>query len=263
MATEKPMSSRLAGMKFMARYVAGAGPSQKSEPAIPEGPPNKRARYSSGYNQSSPATPSADQLAINAAQAEVDERRSIAIDRQAAEAGETRWELSVRDVLPRAHQELRVVHAGFAELDSGDVDEGEEDDAGYRAKTVPGRMTFGKKPPTPKRARSDSSSEEEDDEDDGDSDDSNEDPADTLIRQAQREAARRAREDRHAKKRAATAESDRLAEKRRKKDVNLNRVTSISNAGASPSGRSNNNQVKCFGCGGKHKRFDCPKAGRR
>jgi hypothetical protein len=158
MAPEKPMSDRLAGMKvrnspdfiyttisnclqFMARFVASESP--KSEPATPEGRPNKRARYSNGWGNSTPSTPSADQLAIEAFAAKEEEKRSRAIDRQAAEAGETRWELSVRDVVPKA-QELRVVHAGFAELDAANAGFESSEDETTTARRVPGRMFFGK-----------------------------------------------------------------------------------------------------------------------
>jgi hypothetical protein len=125
----------------MARFVASESP--KSGPSTPEGRPNKRARYSNGWQDSSPSTPSADQLAIDAFAAKEEEKRSQAIDRQAAEAGETRWELSVRDVVPSA-QELRIVHAGFAELDSANPGFESSDDDAVNVKRVPGRMVFGK-----------------------------------------------------------------------------------------------------------------------
>lgn len=125
----------------MARFVASESP--KAEPLTPEGRPNKRPRYSNGLGDSSPSTPSADQRAINAFAAKEEEKRIQAIARQAAEAGETRWELSVRDLPPKA-QELRIVSAGFAELDSANAGYESSDDEAIPTNKVPGRMMFGK-----------------------------------------------------------------------------------------------------------------------
>ncbi|TID13412.1 hypothetical protein E2P81_ATG11635 [Venturia nashicola] len=213
MAQEKAMSSRLLTMKFMQR-AANASP--KSTPSTPDGPPSKRQRLSYGSN-ASPATPSSDQRAIQAALAEEEMKRSVAVERQAAEAGESRWVLSVQQpkIAPPAFQ---IVQASFAELDStvsdDDQEEGEYNDS-PAGKTVAGRMSFGK---VAKPASVDSS-EEEDSSDDEDEDD---DSATAMIKEARRAAAQKLRAARKAKKDAERAKLQRFASDRRSKEVNLN-----------------------------------------
>jgi hypothetical protein len=113
-----------------------------SEPTTPDGRSAKRVRLSNGsYGNSSP---SSDQLAIQAALAQEEQKRSHAIERQAEEAGETRWVLSERNMGPPAPK-LQIVHAGFAELDDAAAN-GEEDEVELPAqlRQVAGRMSFGK-----------------------------------------------------------------------------------------------------------------------
>jgi len=117
-----------------------------STPSTPEGPPSKRSRLSYGSN-ASPTTPSSDLRAVQAALAEEELKRNIAVERQAAEAGETRWMLSVREP-ERTAPKFRVVQASFADIDSisprEDLEEGEYDDESQTEKKVAGRMSFGK-----------------------------------------------------------------------------------------------------------------------
>lgn len=71
------------------------------------------------------------------------------------------------------------------------------------------------------------------------------------------------RAERKAKRKSDAAESARLAESRRKKEVNLNKVTSISGAGGG-SGRSTPSSVICHACGKKgHIKAECPDSGLR
>lgn len=106
-------------MKFMQR--AAASPTSPS-PSTPEEPPNKRRKKG---GDSSPSTFSvdalADQKAVQKALAEEEAIRQVALERQAAEAGDTRWVLSFEDdnrlaVSPTLA--LRVVQTGYANLDS-------------------------------------------------------------------------------------------------------------------------------------------------
>ena len=117
-----------------------------STPSTPAGPPSKRQRLSIG--SSSPATPSSDYEAVQAALAAEELKRVQAIERQAAEAGETRWVLSFRD--PEESGEgkgrepaLKVVSAGFAVIDAVGDGELSEEEEGVR-RTVGGRRRFGK-----------------------------------------------------------------------------------------------------------------------
>lgn len=115
-------------------------------PSTPAGPPSKRQRLSTG--SSFPTTTSSDYEAVRAALAAEELKRAQAIERQAAEAGETRWVLSFRG--PEESGEgkgrepaLKVVSAGFAVIDAvGDGELSKEEEGVGR--TVGGRRRFGK-----------------------------------------------------------------------------------------------------------------------
>lgn len=216
-----------------------ANASPQSTPSTPDGPPSKRQRLSYGSN-ASPATPSSDQRAIQAALAEEEMKRSVAVERQAAEAGESRWMLSVQQpkIAPPA---FHTVQASFAEIDStvsdDDQEEGEHTDS-PAGKRVPGRMSFGKvrsnhprddpghgqsiksyKFPQVAKPATEESSEEENSSDEEDEDD---DPATAMIKEARRAAAQKLRAERKAKKNAEHAKLQRFANDRRSRVVNLN-----------------------------------------
>lgn len=104
---------------------------------------------------------------------------------------------------------------------------------------------------------SDSSSEDEDDNDSEDEAEDNEDPASELIRTSRKQAADDAKAERKAKKRAEKAELEKLARKRKKNEVNLNGLTSLSGRAAPAFNGA------CFNCGGPHHKKDCPQSSRR
>ncbi len=88
-----------------------------------------------------------------------------------------------------------------------------------------------------------------------DSDDNSDDPTSAMIIASRQEAADRAKAERKAKKRAAKAELEELAKKRRKEVVNLNGLTNLS-------GKQDRKQqappgVNCYTCGGPHFKKDC------
>ncbi len=107
-----------------------------------------------------------------------------------------------------------------------------------------------------------SSSEDESREDDGDdTNDIDDDPTGTneLLRASKVEATQRMKAERKAQRKAAKAEATRLAEKRKSKEVKLNKLGSISNGGSGM-----NQNIECFRCGGKgHKKDDCPQPRRK
>ncbi|KAK8162363.1 hypothetical protein IWX90DRAFT_487165 [Phyllosticta citrichinensis] len=242
-------SNRLLSMKFMQRAAASHNTTPKS-PSTPSGPPTKRQRTSAA---SSPATPT-DYDAVQAAVAAEEAKRAAAMERQAAEAGETRWVLSFMEPEKESRQKgsLNVVSAGYADLDNanGDDDEDDEDDVPQVR-----RMTFGKRPPPP-APDNDSGSDSESDSSEADED---EDPTAAMIREQRKEAARAKRKE---KKEAEAAKISQFAAGRKKKEVNLNRLKSISGGANNQRGASNN--VDCFGCGKKgHIKSDCPNTKRR
>ena len=73
-----------------------------------------------------------------------------------------------------------------------------------------------------------------------------------MIRQTREETVNRAKAERKAKREAEKVKVAKLAERRRSKEVNVNRLTSIS-------GGAGRNEVVCHACGQKgHMRKDCP-----
>ena len=176
--------------QFMQR---GTASSPSSAASTPSGPPSKRKRLD--YAISAPATPSTP--------SEFDElHQQSVIEKQAADAGESRWVLNVKDVQPVVSSGFNIVQASWADIDSTrDVDEGEifDDDT----QDFTGRKRFGKppvKPDTPiigrKRTHKASSL---DSNESGSEDDSDQvyDPTEELIKQERRAAAAKAREGRN------------------------------------------------------------------
>jgi len=116
-----------------------------SPPTTPSGPPSKKQRLSTG---SSPATPSADAQAVHEALAAEEQKRQEAIDRQAANAGETKWVLSYQDQKPKYKQSpMRIVSAGFSSIDAAGparmAAEDEEEDS-VVGSNYQGRKSFGR-----------------------------------------------------------------------------------------------------------------------
>lgn len=116
---------------------AAASPS--STPSTPDGPPSKRQRLSTGSHNSL-RTPDYGE-AVQAAIAAEELKREQALEKAAADAGETRWVLSFRDEDNSGKGMLRVVSKGFAEIDR---DEGWEASEEEEKPMVGGRMSFGK-----------------------------------------------------------------------------------------------------------------------
>ena len=83
---------------------------------------------------------------MQAAVAEEERKRQQALERQAAEKGETKWVLSVRESRSKTQgQGLRVSTAGLAEIDELDRDnDSEEGDSEEERKVTRGRMRYGK-----------------------------------------------------------------------------------------------------------------------
>ncbi|MCJ1357563.1 MAG: hypothetical protein MMC33_007559 [Icmadophila ericetorum] len=233
----KAMSSRLMTMKFMQRAAA-------SSPITTSTPDRHSSRGQNSPGYSSQGTPIADILAIRSVVAAEEAKRQVAIDRAAAEAGETKWILSVQEAPTHGEKkELHVVSAGFEDIDNAD---GTLDSSIENLRpTVIGRRSFGKfnraleksKRPHSLSDSSDSSNskveassaEDEDDEDLSEG----EIGAQTSIRREREANLQRIKAQRKAEKKAAKAEARRLAEERQNKVVNLNKLTSISNSGYS------------------------------
>lgn len=139
------MSSRLLTMKFMQRGAA----SPNSSPTTPSEPPSKKQRLSNGSYASTPSsTPRSDAQAIEEALAAEEQRRTEALEREAADRGETKWYLSFKEPqTPAQESPLRIVPAGYSTLDAAahskerPSDDDVEIDVPLQAK---GRRSFGK-----------------------------------------------------------------------------------------------------------------------
>lgn len=140
----KAMSSRLLTMKFMQR--ASASPS--SAPSTPSEPPSKKQRTSNGsYNRPSPSTPRTDAQVVQEALASAERKRSEALDQEAADRGETKWYLSVKQPQTRAQEApLQIMSAGYSMLDSTGIAterSSDEDEIELPRPTFTGRRSFG------------------------------------------------------------------------------------------------------------------------
>src|SRR5271156_330941 len=89
----KTMSSKLLTMKFMQRAAAS---SPIPTPSTPDQPPPKRQRIGDSTPPSLDPGSVADQRAVQAALAAEEAKRQIALERQAADAGDTRWVLTFK-----------------------------------------------------------------------------------------------------------------------------------------------------------------------
>lgn len=261
----KPMSSRLMTMKFMQRAAASTSPSTpQSQSHTLDTLPSKRQKVSAAT--SSIPTPTSDLQLIQVALTKEEEKKEKAINRLAEEAGETKWVLStVNGEKGNGVGGLRVANAGYSEIDQ----------EAWRP-AVSGRRSFGKfnqeleKRQDGAAGTSSSSSETETEASEEDGEDSD-DPAGTreLIRVAKENAMRRADDERYQRKQQRRAEKDelaRLVEKRRSKEVKLNRLSSISGVGGGGGkpGGSGKQDIECYSCGEKgHVKRDCPQRGKR
>lgn len=135
----------------MQRAAASAPTSSPTTPTPDEPSPKRQKRDA----ESSPSTPSADLRAIQAALAAEEAKREEALERQAAEAGETKWFLSFRPeerdggvgALSNGDKNgrgaLRVMSAGYSGLDRYDVST-DQDEGDFRPAAVVGRRSFGR-----------------------------------------------------------------------------------------------------------------------
>lgn len=144
----KAMSSRLLTMKFMQRAAA----SSPLSPSTPDQPSAKRQRTDS---IASPLTAFdvnalADEKAVEIALATEEAKRQIALDKQAAEAGDTRWVLNFEQNGQRGsgtRDSLRVQPASFAAIDRSAVSAPKviyEKDDSLDQPVMAGRRSFGK-----------------------------------------------------------------------------------------------------------------------
>lgn len=253
-------------MKFMQRAANTPLPRSPDEPS-----PKRRKTDSVASPITFNVDALADRTAIQAAIAVEEAKREAALEKQAAEAGDTRWVLSFEDqkqlsTLPS--MVLHVVPTGFAHLDASPSQAKYVEDLEDKPLVV-GRRSFGKfnrvleKQQNPS-VESSSDSESEDDDDENSERDDEYDPMSEMIKAERKQVAERAKNERREKKRAGIADLEKLAKRRKKENpsINLNKLTSLSGTNQTrpvqpPAG------MECYNCGGNHFRRDCPNAGKR
>ncbi|KAL2130540.1 hypothetical protein VTI74DRAFT_6261 [Chaetomium olivicolor] len=289
-STPKTMSSRLMTMKFMQRgAAASAAASGTSEPNSPASPRSdndgsaKRRKFShtptSAAATSPASTPLYDQQAIQAALEEEEKKRQAAIEKRAAELGDSHWVLEGAAAAARpksgARPLLNVVQVGFAQIDyagAGGSGHGDDDPFDMGAGSVAGQTQLRrfnmKKSKAVKKEEDESSSSESGSDSGSGLDEDSEGEISTPPANAEHSRGRRDTIGEAERKRARSSISQRreeerkkaqlLAGKRRKKEIKLNQLTSISGAGSQafqkPSGG-----LTCHGCGKPgHKVAECP-----
>ena len=238
------MSNQLLTMKFMQRASATGGASPGDEP------PTKRSRLSR-YSASSVPSPRTDSQAVKAALAEEEQKREAALEREAYDRGETKWYLSFHAPQQSAAKApLQIVSAGFSVLDPGgpieepSSDKGEEVE-GLGVLETTGRKSFGKFKKTERKERNDNKTppESASGSDSGHEEDDDPNGVKALINQGRKKASEKVRGEGRAKQQFHTPE----AHERRKKEINLNRLQSISGGGTSMKDRN----ITCHRCGEK------------
>ena len=132
------MSSRLLTMKFMQRSAASAS----SPPSnTTDGRASKRQRLDPGE---STRRENVELQAVQAALAAEEAKRLEVLERQAADAGETKWVLN----LPRQDIErigFTIVNAGYGTIDSSGsyLQDGENEAIPAQRPDMPGRRSYG------------------------------------------------------------------------------------------------------------------------
>ncbi|KAK3399309.1 hypothetical protein B0T20DRAFT_436466 [Sordaria brevicollis] len=280
---QKTMSSRLMTMKFMQRAAATAATAPTSDkfntPKTEDEGPSKRRKHSHTSKSNTP-NPEADQAlfdqkAIQAALEEEEKKRQAAIEKRAAELGDSHWVLPGVSAAPKAgaRPTLNVVQVGFAQIDySGNASD--SDDAPAAVPTTARFRQFNMK----KKEAYDDDDENDSDSDSSGSDSENDRSEGEASSDSNKQADRGQQQDTNPRgqKRARPGASfsekrseerrkaAQFAQGRRRKEVNVNRPASISGSGAPPTFGRQGFPGACHTCGQNgHKSNACPRKSRK
>lgn len=284
----RAMSSRLLTMKFMQRAAA----SSLTSPTSPESHEQSSKRQKVSHSSSTKASVESqvDQQAIQAAIDEGERKRQTALVKHAAELGDARWVLNVQEKIPaQVKKPLNVIQVGLAQIDSSDASGNFIGSSEARVQPFLRFNMAKKKVPA---AASDADGDTSSDSDSSDASDSSEDgPGRRSYGLGSRtpsrgESSSTSRNGLPKKRSAEKAKAREFANKRRKKELNLNTsssrsaagLTSISARGISSGGgisagggffsqdqsRPLPPSFKCASCGVPgHRAVNCPKKTRR
>ncbi|KAI1353067.1 hypothetical protein F5Y01DRAFT_67338 [Xylaria sp. FL0043] len=271
--TPKTMSSRLLTMKFMQR-AAAASPSSTPSTPTPNDQSNKRRKTAHNTTPHQDVDTLVNQAAIQAAIAEEEKKVESALLKRAEELGDSRWVLDVPNHAKghTAQTLLNVVRVGFAQIDSSDSVENETDTSRTPHETVPALRRYNMdKRKISRKSQNNSSASGSGSGSDSESDDSSSE--ETSGRQSfgsdsqtKSTAQSMSRPMPRSKKSTEQLKALQFAERRRKKEVKLNKpkggITSISSGGG-PSPRQPVN-LTCYRCNQPgHRAVDCKKPGNR
>ncbi|KAJ3495987.1 hypothetical protein NLG97_g2995 [Lecanicillium saksenae] len=247
--TPKGVSSRLLTMKFMQRAIAS-----NSTATTPES--EKSSSKKRKLDHGSPAgrlSMDFDQASVDAAMQAQEAKRKAALQQHAT--GDTHWVLNTKFEKPAAVKAAkaprRIVYVGYGDIDSeNESGDGEDSAAIGRTSTIK---------PKPKNESSRNPSDDESGDDSGDNTDDSEDsnPRKRKESGSSREQSRsRSKSRPRPRPTAADIEAKELRDKRRKKEVRLNNITSISGAGDNSPG--SNKSMTCYNCHQPgHRASDC------
>jgi len=262
-ATPKAVSSRLLSMKFMQRAAASASASPTTPKSDIENGTKRRK-----VSNASPASSSViDSAAIQAALEEDERKRQAAIEKQAAELGDSHWVLNIPAPPFKLGQTLQtplnVVQIGWAEIDTKvSIESSSPQSSDLRISDAGKFRRYNMK----KSKATDDESESEGDGSCSSGEDSSEatspGPGGRDVRGrefvAPRGPRKRTRSEASSKRSTDGVKAQQYAEKRRKKEINLNGLISISSQGGQSS-QSWASAVRCYRCGRTgHKANQCP-----
>ncbi|KAF6817120.1 zinc knuckle [Colletotrichum sojae] len=265
------ISSRLLTMKFMQRAAATGSPAESS----PEEPSSKRRKF-----QNSPLTGdfhSFDQAAVQAALKAQEAKRLSALEKSRAELADTHWVLDGAVGESKnggASAPPNIVYVGYAEIDGAAGSDESETAQPVGRKRIgnfesKNAKTVAQKSGAAEDDSSDSGSSSDSDEssdDEGPSSGGNDTPS-SKSKSKKGECLSSAGQGRtrvnlKPQKSAESLKAREFQDKRRKKEVKLNQLSSISGAGGFSSPGTDRPQAAftCHNCGkAGHKMAECPK----
>ncbi|OAQ84489.1 Zinc finger domain-containing protein, CCHC-type [Purpureocillium lilacinum] len=257
--TPKGVSSRLLTMKFMQRAAASASSAGSPDS---EAPSSKKRKLEHSPAQGRINT-NIDQALIQAALDQEEATRQAALEKHST--ADTHWVLDnkwgkAKPTRP-ASNPLNVVYVGYGDFDSAD-ESGDNEDA-----AVKGRTSTKPPPKATKKGATKDGSESESDKDSSDEQSSSDDEEPKRKRRNGHSSDNtptsrdRSRSQSRSRPNAEGTKAKEFRDKRKKKEVRLNQLTSISGGGGAT---SSNRSMKCYTCQQVgHKASDCPQRQRR
>ncbi|VUC28319.1 unnamed protein product [Clonostachys rosea] len=258
MAAETPrgVSSRLLTMKFMQRAAATA-----SSPTTPGSDTDSHSakKRKLGHESAAQAKLIAniDKASIQAAIDDREAKRQAALEKHSGL--DTHWVLDTNwDKKPLGKpqsQPIKVVYVGYGDIDSSD-DESQDDPKCGRTSTKNYKQA-----PADKKSQKNTSDSEEDSQDESSSDEDSDDSprshanGNSPLSRKRKDPAATPRQN------AETSKAKQFRDKRKKKEVKLSKLNSISSGGISSGGNASDRSkaLKCYNCQQVgHRASDCP-----